>query len=209
MADRPKVRSNRIATLLLGVIVGAILVSPAGAHVGGTIAHLWGAPNHIKAKVQAFSDGRYIRFGVNPFLPKGMTETGTVAGRTDAASGYIIEDVSFPMPLNFVPTVVLVDNDGATPLPTGCPGSFNSPSAAAGYLCVYSGFISTGTNWDGYWNLANGSGCGCKRGVVVYKANGGSYLEATASWAVRAPTGTAAPVGHSSPSRHAAGTGAQ
>jgi hypothetical protein len=209
MADRPKVRINRFATLLLGLLVGAILVSPAGAHVGTTIAHLWGAPGHIKAHVKEFSDGRYIRMGVNSYLPKGKTETGTVAGRTDVASSYVIEDVSFPMPLNFVPTVVLVDNDGATPKPTGCGGSFNSPTAAPGYVCVYAGFMSQGTNWDGFWNLADGGSCGCKRGVVVYKFNNTGYTEATGSWAVTAPTGTSAPAGASTPSRHAAGTGAQ
>ena len=47
-------------------LVVAALIAPAGAHVGGTLSHLWGAPGHIKAKVmqlvytKAQSNARYL-----------------------------------------------------------------------------------------------------------------------------------------------------
>jgi hypothetical protein len=46
--------------LLVGVFIGATLITPAVAHVGGTLNHLWGAPNHIRDKVRAFGDPRWI-----------------------------------------------------------------------------------------------------------------------------------------------------
>lgn len=53
-----------VVMLLTGVVVAGILISPAGAHVGGTVAHLWG--DHIKPKVTALvytktqSNARYL-----------------------------------------------------------------------------------------------------------------------------------------------------
>lgn len=202
-------RKSPLALVVVGVIAGAILVSPASAHVGATIAHLWGAPNHIKAKVQAFSDARYMRFGSTSYLPPGKTETGTLVSRVEA-NGYLLDDASFQVPLNFTPTVVLVDNDAGTPLPSGCPGSASSPMAAPGYFCVYAGWISIGNTWGGHWNAVDGGNCGCRRGVVVYLSNStGSSAEASGTWAVTAPAaGVASPVGKSTPSRNAEGTGA-
>jgi hypothetical protein len=46
--------------LVAGVFIGATLITPAVAHVGGTLNHLWGAPNHIRDKVRAFGDPRWI-----------------------------------------------------------------------------------------------------------------------------------------------------
>jgi hypothetical protein len=201
-------RKSPLALVTVGVIAGAILVSPASAHVGTTIAHLWGAPNHIRAKVQAFSDARYMRFGSTSYLPVGKTETGTLVSRVEA-NGYLMDDASFQVPLNFTPTVVLVDNDDATPLPTGCPGSASSPRAARGYFCVYAGWISIGNTWGGYWNADDGGSCGCRRGVTVYLYNStGGAAEASGTWAVTAAPALASPVGKSSPSRNAEGTGA-
>jgi hypothetical protein len=189
-------------------VAGILLVSPAGAHVGDTIAHIWGAPGHIKDKVEAFSDARYMRYGWNAYLPPGKTLTGTILSRIEG-NGYLLDDGSYQVPLNFDPTVVLVDNDSGTPQPPGCPGTFGSPKANPGYLCIYAGFISDGdTSWDGTWDPRNGSSCGCRRGFVVYEANGsGTYLEGAGSWAVTAPTG-AGRVGASTPSTHGSGTGA-
>jgi hypothetical protein len=54
-----------IALLVAGAFIGALLVAPAGAHVGGTVQHLW--TEHIRplAKqifyTKAQSDGRYVR----------------------------------------------------------------------------------------------------------------------------------------------------
>ena len=40
---------SRIALLVVGVMIGGMLLTPAGAHVGGTVGHLW--KSHLKAKV--------------------------------------------------------------------------------------------------------------------------------------------------------------
>jgi hypothetical protein len=62
MTDRGRWQSGwRGAVLLVvGVFIGATLITPAVAHVGGTLSHLWGAPNHIRDKVRAFGDPRWI-----------------------------------------------------------------------------------------------------------------------------------------------------
>ena len=52
-----------LAMLLAGAAIASLLISPAGAHVGGTITHLW---NHLKPKVtslvytKAQSDSKYL-----------------------------------------------------------------------------------------------------------------------------------------------------
>lgn len=46
--------------IVVGIFLGATLITPAVAHVGGSISHLWGAPGHIKAKVRTFGDGRWL-----------------------------------------------------------------------------------------------------------------------------------------------------
>ncbi|MGH2682637.1 MAG: hypothetical protein ACRDIX_05335 [Actinomycetota bacterium] len=49
-----------LVLILVGIFMGATLITPAVAHVGGTITHLWGAPGHIKAKVKAYGDNRWL-----------------------------------------------------------------------------------------------------------------------------------------------------
>jgi hypothetical protein len=46
--------------ILVGIFMGATLITPAVAHVGGTLNHLWSAPGHIKAKVKAYGDNRWL-----------------------------------------------------------------------------------------------------------------------------------------------------
>jgi hypothetical protein len=45
------------ALIVVGIFMGASLITPAVAHVGGTLNHLWGAPNHIRDK----GDARWVR----------------------------------------------------------------------------------------------------------------------------------------------------
>ncbi len=37
-----------VALLIVGVLIGSALITPVGAHVGGSVAHLWN--QHIKPK---------------------------------------------------------------------------------------------------------------------------------------------------------------
>ena len=49
----PNARS--IALLLAGMVVGALVVSPAAGHISSSVSHLWG--NHIKEKADAAYTG--------------------------------------------------------------------------------------------------------------------------------------------------------
>jgi len=50
-----------IVLLIVGSMMGATLITPAVADIGSTLNHLWGAPNHIKDRVKAYGDGRWVR----------------------------------------------------------------------------------------------------------------------------------------------------
>ena len=58
-----RTKKRDFIVLAAGAAIASLLISPAGAHVGGTIAHLWG---HLKPKVTALvytktqSDARYL-----------------------------------------------------------------------------------------------------------------------------------------------------
>lgn len=52
-----------IVLLLVGSVMGASLLSPAVAHVGGTVTHLWG---HLKPKVKTYGDGRWLKKTAQP-----------------------------------------------------------------------------------------------------------------------------------------------
>jgi hypothetical protein len=48
-------------TLVIGVFMGATLITPAVAHVGGTVGHLWF--QHIRSRVINLGDPRWINTG--------------------------------------------------------------------------------------------------------------------------------------------------
>ncbi|HEX6132187.1 MAG TPA: hypothetical protein VF044_10675 [Actinomycetota bacterium] len=52
---RRRVRGALAVALLAGVVIGALQLTPVGAHVSGTVAHLW--RDHIRPK----TDARYVR----------------------------------------------------------------------------------------------------------------------------------------------------
>ena len=60
MSDRdgPGRRWSRVSLILMGILLGSLLVRPAVAHVG-TWAHNWTV--HIKPRVQAYGDARWVR----------------------------------------------------------------------------------------------------------------------------------------------------
>lgn len=55
----------KIALIAAGVVIGAIVISPAGAHISKSVDHLWN--NHLKAKVAGLTytkraaDNRFYR----------------------------------------------------------------------------------------------------------------------------------------------------
>ena len=50
LAHRPS-RRQTVILLLLGSLVGAMLLRPAGEHIGGTVSHLWTV--HLRPKADA------------------------------------------------------------------------------------------------------------------------------------------------------------
>jgi hypothetical protein len=83
------------ALLLVGVVVGATLITPALAHVGSW-AHNWN--KHIKPKVQTFGDNRWL--GQNTVLYASVSSTGTVGassgGVSSGRTGIGLYNVTFP-----------------------------------------------------------------------------------------------------------------
>lgn len=53
-------RFRSFLLIVVGIFMGATLITPAVAHVGGTLNHLWSAPNHIRDKVRAYGDNRWL-----------------------------------------------------------------------------------------------------------------------------------------------------
>jgi hypothetical protein len=110
-------------------VVGIVMTgTPAGAHVGGSVSHLWG---HLKGK----ADTRYLP-GNN--LPSGKTMRGTyMIGFSATGAGQYAEDgYTFQQQLRSNPTAVHFVATG-TPPPSACPGTEDFPRAAPGHLCVY------------------------------------------------------------------------
>lgn len=72
-------------------------------------------------------------------LPSGKTERGWFLADTEAVKGeFLGTSITFNFALPSAPAVSYVDIEGA---PTAdCPGSFSSPRAVPGKLCLYVGY---------------------------------------------------------------------
>ena len=75
----PRARRRHAAILLLaGSLIGAVLLTPAGAHIGDSVSHLWS--DHIRAK----ADLRYER--ETDVLFATVAGAGTLGNHEGAAS---------------------------------------------------------------------------------------------------------------------------
>jgi hypothetical protein len=82
--------------------MGANLIAPAVAHVGGTINHLWSAPGHIRAKVRAYGDARWVR---KPATHTSQAYTlGNLPLSNSAASPTTITSLTLPGPGQYLVT---------------------------------------------------------------------------------------------------------
>jgi hypothetical protein len=198
--------TRNVALLLTGVLVGVLLVGPAGAHVGTSISHLWGAPNHLKKKVQNLGDKRWAKkthnhnatyYGFGTTLPKGKTLAGGWFGseHSDVITNFGAT-ISFPVPLGFNPNIVWITSGDV--VPDTCGGTVSAPKADPGYLCVYAGpatnVASGGT--PGTFAAENPTAvCDhtsltplCRLGVIVWPTQfAAGYSELGGTYAVRAP----------------------
>ena len=185
-----------VGLLLVGAMIGALLIPPVAAHVGGTLNHLWGAPNHLKKKVQTFSDARYHRFG--GVLARGKTEKGAWYGFEPGDTANFAATISYPSRLNFNPTVVIVADNAAT-IPTGCSGDQDNPAADPGYLCIFTSYETNVAEILAYTPEEGSHLCTspptpatpvCRYGVVLFaqKTTPSSLAETAGTYAVTAPT---------------------
>jgi hypothetical protein len=194
------------ALLLTGVLVGVLLIGPAGAHIGTSISHLWGAPNHLKKKVQNLGDKRWAKkthnhnatyYGFGTTLPKGKTLVGGwYASEHSGATAHFGGTVSFPVVLGFNPNVVEIA--AGAEVPDTCGGTPASPTADPGYLCIYTGSAAnvTANGPVGTFAAENpASLCDhtssaklCRLGVVVWSLQSDpGYSEIGGTYAVTAP----------------------
>jgi hypothetical protein len=140
--------------ILVGGLIATALFTPAGAHVGGTPAHLWKKHLAPMAKklfyTKAQSDGRYLKktaasatflskydYANQATLLPGQTVKGAwgLWDKAAAAGEESMGDISWdyaladPILLNIVSVFPSTDPN--------CSGTVANPSAAPGYLCVY------------------------------------------------------------------------
>jgi hypothetical protein len=146
-------KRREIALMIVGVLIGAIMLSPASAHVGGTPGHLW--TKHLKPLAKQLfytktqSNGRYYtktqsnsRFDARK-AATGKTETGVYSFVGTDGTGFTGTTIAFDQML---PTPIAEGNAHYVTSPTlACPGP---GQAAAGHLCVYEEFLGGSSFFD-------------------------------------------------------------
>jgi hypothetical protein len=171
-------RWKAVALLAAGMVVGISMVgTPAGAHVGGTVNHLW---NHLKPK----ADKRYLP-GQN--LPSGKTIRGAyMLGDTAGAGGdFTVDGYTFLQQLASEPTPHYIPAGDAAP--SACPGTVFLPKAGRGHLCIYEASKNNATFSLG--NPTNNSGGEASRWgfyLQIQSIASGLYWS-NGTWAVTAP----------------------
>lgn len=185
-----KMRAHRgkLTLLGLGMLLGTLLLSPAGAHVT-SVRHLW--LGHFKPLVQSFGDKRYVRYEGK--IPDGETVRGiwTASGFAASELEYAETAISFPLPMQSRPTVHLIGLGDL--MPNACSGGVTNPRAEPGHLCVFVGYQVNTQNAKGingsYDQLdptASNASSRFGTALYVYPAAAGGY-EAGGSWAATAP----------------------
>jgi collagen triple helix repeat protein len=102
-----------------------------------------GAPGPEGKEGKTGATGKEGATGFTATLPKGATETGAWDGSAPASFGTTA--ISFPIPLKseLGPSEVFFLKEGEEN--EHCKGTFETPEAGEGYLCVYAGHLSTET----------------------------------------------------------------
>jgi hypothetical protein len=172
-------RWKLVAVLAAGIAIGVVMIgTPASAHVGGTVNHLW---NHLKPK----ADKRYDRPTVKP----GETIRGTVGTQVQTAStGELGVNGQLPRAAPVGLDDGHVEVAGVDGSPAECPGSSTNPTAAPGFLCIYPySTLNANANEGALWGSGDGTRWGFQ--VSIDKPGAGAMAYWFANWAYRAPTG--------------------
>ena len=183
-ATDPAMRRWRAATLLaVGAVIGMVMIAtPAGAHVGGTVTHLWN--KHIRPK----ADARYVKLS-SPQAPlrSGVTIRGVIGGdfHASAASDWRVLQ-SFPIPSPIVLPNERVDVDGQDEVSNRCTGTVSTPTAPPGVVCIY---LENSGNASGFFGYgAPNASTGSVRGFMLnWNAPAAGDTFVNASWAYKAP----------------------
>jgi hypothetical protein len=171
-----------LGLVLVGLLMGALLITPATAHFTQNTKHLgkhaW--RQFIKQKVytRARSDARFLPGGD---LPAGTTIRGvySISGPATDAGDTFLGSISYGWRLASAPTELYI-RAGSPPEPR-CPGTVASPQALPGTLCVYERESSS---------VERGIGAGITRrsGATLYVvADDEGHTFAEGSWAVTSP----------------------
>ena len=168
-----------VALLATGIVIGVVMAgSPAGAHVGGTVSHLW-------AHLRPLADARYER----PVIQPGQTVRGTIGFKTEA-SGAGVEfgaNASLPRAAPVALDDAHVEVAGVDGSATECPGTALNPTAAPGYVCIYPGTSGIGVVNGGHmWGTMDGGKWGFQ---ISWSSIGAGATQFFGTWAYRAPTG--------------------
>jgi len=120
-------------------------------------------------------------------LPSGEQLTGVFAlGGGASGSDLGITQISFAYPLASAPTVQVIG--AGAPTPAGCTGDVNSPGAAAGNLCIFTGLVQNSGSLGTYEPVGGINGIASTFGIVLYvSSTSGGIFDYNGTWAVRAP----------------------
>jgi len=126
--------------------------------------------------------------------PSGGTQLGSFAaeGTATAPSENVAEtSISFPLKLASAPSVIEMAV-GATPT-ADCPGTAQTPAAAAGYLCLYFAHVenlnAANPAYDLYPAVPGGVAAGASTfgTLLTAQSTASAQVDADGSWAVTAP----------------------
>jgi hypothetical protein len=137
--------------------------------------------------------GQIARGFLNSSIPSGVTLKGVWGGFYAASGGFVLQNVSFPIPtvaplasasVNFGPGV------GASDADSTCTGSFAAPTAPAGKVCLYlrPGTSANATGFSGFAMDTDGSQANRLGFAVTWQTNPATAgTRADGSWAYTAP----------------------
>jgi hypothetical protein len=173
----------------------------AGTEPGGVNCTEGGAKFEVEGsgtKTYACNGEEGSPWAAGGTLPETETETGAWAVSTDRATGAAFTAISFTLPLEEAPDAVMV-KEGVTEVAGKCPGltSNGTPTAEAGFLCVYVGgginyaeppgtgeeFFDPSKSLGGQGETAAPSG----NAVAIKCTEGEGICFAYGTWAVTAP----------------------
>jgi hypothetical protein len=158
-----------------------LVVTPAGAHVGGSVGHL---VRHLKSSFYTKSKAN-ARF-LEPKVQPGETIRGTVGEQVRASNvGEIGINGQLPRaaPVGLDDAHVVID--GVDEPAGACQGTSVNPTASPGYLCMYPYSVSSVTPNEGaIWGGGDGTKWGFQVSLDVTSTTSAFWF---ANWAYRAP----------------------